>query len=153
VKTISGRYAPEWDLIAIPGGLTGVEHTADHIKFHSVLQKHFEKGKPMGGCGEAPAILFEQKGFLEGFAATSHPSVVAEIGGSLLEKMDYENARVILDKSIITSRGPGTAMEWALCLVEQLYGKAAAGQVARPMLVQPLNPAPRYQLEWRLESI
>ena len=48
VKELAGRGAPaDWDLIAVPGGMPGAEHIADHVKFHAVLEKHFRAGKLM----------------------------------------------------------------------------------------------------------
>ena len=119
VKDVAGRNAPnDWDLIAVPGGMPGAERIADHIKFDAVLKKHFMAGKLMAAICAAPAICFEPKGFLEGYAATAHPAFVDELGGSLLEKNIYADSRVVVDKTVVTSRGPGTALEWALCLVE-----------------------------------
>lgn len=43
--------------------------------------------------------------------------------------------RVVVDGNLVTSRGPGTALEFALTLVEQLYGSAKAKEVAVPMVV------------------
>ena len=43
--------------------------------------------------------------------------------------------RVVVDGKLITSRGPGTALEFALAIVEQLYGSAKAKEVAGPMVV------------------
>jgi 4-methyl-5(b-hydroxyethyl)-thiazole monophosphate biosynthesis len=153
VKELAGRGAPsDWDLIAVPGGMPGAEHIADHVKFHAVLEKHFRAGKLMAAICAAPAICFEPKGFLEGYAATAHPNFVDELGGSLLEKNVYKECRVVVDTQIVTSRGPGTSMEWALCLVEQLYGSKKAREVAAPMVVQPANARLRQNLEWRLDE-
>ena len=68
----------------------------------------------MAAICAAPAVCFEPKGFLEGYAATAHPAFVDELGGSLLEKNMYADCRVVVDKQIVTSRGPGTSME-GLC--------------------------------------
>ena len=57
-----------------------------------------------------------------------------------------------MDNQIITSRGPGTSLEWALCLVEQLYGVEHAKKIAGPMVVQPANAKLRTNLEWRLDE-
>lgn len=153
VKDVAGRGAPnDWDLIAVPGGMPGAEHIADHTKFHAVLEKHFRAGKLMAGICAAPAICFEPKGFLEGFAATAHPAFVDELGGSLLEKNDQAQCRVVVDKTMVTSRGPGTSLEWSLCLVEQLLGKDKAKEVAGPMVVQPANAKLLRNLEWRLDE-
>lgn len=153
VKDVAGRGAPnDWDLIAVPGGMPGAEHIADHTKFHAVLEKHFRAGKLMAGICAAPAICFEPKGFLEGFAATAHPAFVDELGGSLMEKNDQAQCRVVVDKTMVTSRGPGTSLEWSLCLVEQLFGKDKAKEVAGPMVVQPANAKLLRNLEWRLDE-
>jgi 4-methyl-5(b-hydroxyethyl)-thiazole monophosphate biosynthesis len=57
-----------------------------------------------------------------------------------------------VDQHVVTSRGPGTALEWALCLVEQLFGEDKAKEVAGPMVVQPANARLRRNLEWRLDE-
>lgn len=44
--------------------------------------------------------------------------------------------RVVVDGNLVTSRGPGTALDFALALVEQLYGSAKAKEVAGPMVVR-----------------
>ena len=75
-----------------------------------------------------------------------------ELGGSLLEKNIYADCRVVVDTQIVTSRGPGTALEWSLCLVEQLFGPEKAREVAAPMVVQPANARIRQNLEWRLDE-
>ena len=153
VKDVAGRNAPnDWDLIAVPGGMPGAERIADHIKFDAVLKKHFMAGKLMAAICAAPAICFEPKGFLEGYAATAHPAFVDELGGSLLEKNIYADCRVVVDKTVVTSRGPGTALEWALCLVEQLYGQEHCKKIAAPMVVQPATARIRGNLEWRLDE-
>mmetsp|Transcript_21486 Transcript_21486/g.69502 ORF Transcript_21486/g.69502 Transcript_21486/m.69502 type:complete len:254 (-) Transcript_21486:61-822(-) len=151
VTEVTGRTAQGWDLIAIPGGIPGAERIADCVRLHSTLQKHFMAGKPMAAICAAPAVCLEPKGFLEGFAATAHPAFVSELGGSLEEKSDYAPARVLVDTQIITSRGPGTSLEWSLCLVERLFGKEKAAEVAAPMVVQPLNAKPLVPLEWRMD--
>ena len=153
VKELAGRGAPsDWDLIAVPGGMPGAEHISDHVKFHAVLEKHFRAGKLMAAICAAPAICFEPKGFLEGYAATAHPAFVDELGGSLLEKDIHRDCRVVVDTQIVTSRGPGTSLEWSLCLVEQLFGSEKAREVAEPMVVQPANAKLRQNLEWRLDE-
>jgi 4-methyl-5(b-hydroxyethyl)-thiazole monophosphate biosynthesis len=50
-------------------------------------------------------------------------------------------ARVIVDRNLITSRGPGTALEFALALVGELYGKSKENEVAGPMVMPTYGPA------------
>lgn len=64
---------------------------------------------------------------------TSHPSVKKEIEDAGWEYAD-ESERVVISGHVITSRGPGTAMEFALTIVEVLAGKDKRREVAGPML-------------------
>jgi 4-methyl-5(b-hydroxyethyl)-thiazole monophosphate biosynthesis len=62
--------------------------------------------------------------------ATCHPNFV-----NYLEKMDSVESRVVVDGNCVTSQGPGTALEFALKLVELLYGEDKAREVAEPMVI------------------
>ena len=53
-------------------------------------------------------------------------------------------SRVIVDENLVTSRGPGTAFEFALALVQELYGEEKEGEVAGPMVMQEYSPARRF---------
>jgi putative intracellular protease/amidase len=70
-------------------------------------------------------------GFLEGKKATSHPSTAEEVSAKAGE---YSEDRVVVDGRFITSRGPGTAMEFAMQLVEVLAGKAMVAKVNEGVL-------------------
>ena len=50
-------------------------------------------------------------------------------------------ARVFVDDSLVTIRGPGTAIEFALALVAELYGKDKEHEVAEPMVMPTYSPA------------
>lgn len=52
-------------------------------------------------------------------------------------------ARVVVDGLLTTSRGPGTSFEFALALVEQLFGRAKAQEVAAPMVLPLGLDAPK----------
>ena len=141
-----------WDLIAIPGGMPGAERIRDSVRLHPALEKHWRAMRPLAMICATPAVLGEPKGFLEGVAATSHPAFIDEIGGSLEETQPYTEGRVVWDANIITSRGPGTALEWSLCCVEAIFGRAKALEVAGPMVTQPATLPPKRPFEWRLEE-
>lgn len=68
--------------------------------------------------------------------ATCYPPLMEKLSSvaSVVE------SRVIQDGHAITSRGPGTAMEFAVALVEQLYGKEKADEVAGPMVHMFASP-------------
>ena len=48
---------------------------------------------------------------------------------------DYSEDRVVVDETLITSRGPGTAFEFALAIVEKLIGAEKVAEISKPMLV------------------
>ena len=68
-------------------------------------------------------------GLLDGRAATCHPSFFAELATD-----QRREDRVVIDGNLVTSRGPGTALEFALALVAELLGPAARNAVSGPML-------------------
>lgn len=70
-------------------------------------------------------------GVVEGKAVTSHPIVQEDMKG-----LDYREDRVVVDGSVVTSRGAGTAMEFALELVRILVGKDKAELLAKMMIVK-----------------
>ena len=53
----------------------------------------------------------------------------------VLKNKDHVENRVVVDDNCVTSRGPGTSLEFALTLVEKLYGREKAEEVQRAMLV------------------
>ena len=154
VKAVTGRQGGKegWDLIAIPGGMPGAERIRDSVRLHPALEKHWRAMRPLAMICATPAVLGEPKRFLEGVAATSHPAFIDEIGGSLEETQPYTEGRVVWDANIITSRGPGSSLEWSLCCVEAIFGRAKALEVAGPMVTQPATLPPKRPFEWRLEE-
>jgi 4-methyl-5(b-hydroxyethyl)-thiazole monophosphate biosynthesis len=95
----------------------------------------------------SPGVVLAAKGLLHGLAATAHPGFVKNLPDAA-----SANARVVVDGDVITSRGPGTAIEFALALVEKLYGAAKAQEVAGPMVLPSVSHGNRVPNEWRLDD-
>lgn len=114
-----------FDMVVLPGGLPGTTHLRLDKRIHDIVRRiHEKKGYVTAICA-APTI-FAEMGFLEGRKATSHPSTRDEVHARAGE---YSEDRVVVDGHFITSRSPGTAMEFALKLVEVLEGTAAMEKV------------------------
>ena len=114
-----------FDLLFIPGG-PGVGDLRQDGRA-AVLAKDFAAaGKPVAAICAAPLVLMDA-GLLEGRRFTAYQSVRAELGGGLDE-------RVVVDGNLITSRGAGTALDFALVLVARLAGQAAADRVAQEIM-------------------
>lgn len=66
----------------------------------------------------------------QGKKATAFPA----LSNKLSDQSEVEN-RVVVDGNLITSRGPGTSIEFALGIVEKLFGREKAIELAKTMLV------------------
>jgi 4-methyl-5(b-hydroxyethyl)-thiazole monophosphate biosynthesis len=109
----------EFDMIVLPGGMPGSEHLKNDQRVIAALQKAAADGKYTAAICAAPMAL-HAAGLLQGKKATSFPGVLDALSGSHISVND----RVVVDGRIVTSKGPGTAMDFALTLVELLVGKS-----------------------------
>jgi 4-methyl-5(b-hydroxyethyl)-thiazole monophosphate biosynthesis len=120
-----------YDLIAVPGGLPGSEHLAKHAVLDVLLRDQAAQEKLFAGICAAPALVLATKGLLLDKAVTCHPSFQKS-----LEAKEVDGAaRVVVDGNCITSQGPGTALDFALELVEQLCGIVKREEVGAPMVL------------------
>ncbi|MCO5547121.1 hypothetical protein L7F22_000563 [Adiantum nelumboides] len=130
-KLIEDVKDTPFDLIVLPGGMPGAERLRDCETLKSLLTKQAEEKKAYGAICAAPAVALEAYGLLKGKRATCHPGFVAK-----LSDQTAAEARVVIDDLIITSRGPGTAMEFALSIVEQYFGEEKAESIAEALVFQ-----------------
>ncbi|WP_019024920.1 MULTISPECIES: DJ-1 family glyoxalase III [unclassified Thioalkalivibrio] len=116
-----------FDLIVLPGGLPGADHLRDDPRVQAMLRAQAERDGWLGAICAGPKAL-AQAGVLEGRRVTSFTGALDESGipstGGLVE----------VDGRIITGRGPGAAMDFALALIEQLAGREAREAVEGPLL-------------------
>lgn len=119
-----------YDLIALPGGIPGAEHFRDSRDLVDLLKRQDRRGGWLGAICASPAVVLQTHGLLDGRQATCHPAFSEHIGNS-----QQMASRVVVDGKCITSRGPGTALEFALKLVELLFDEERARSVAEPMLM------------------
>jgi protein deglycase len=122
--TLNEALQQDFDMVALPGGMPGAEHLKNDERIIALLQKLSSEGKFTAAICAAPMAL-HRAGLLEGKRATSFPGVLDALPGN----HRYTSERVVVDGTIVTSRGPGTAMDFALRLVELLAGEPASAQV------------------------
>ena len=122
---VGGTY----DLVALPGGMPGSEHLRDSAELIEMLKQQRTEGRLYAAICAAPAVALYPRGLLEGRRATCHPNFA-----HLVSNVELLDAAVVVDGNCITSRGAGTAVEFSLTLVEQLYGKEKAREVAVGMV-------------------
>jgi len=117
-KSLDEALKQDYDMIALPGGLPGADNLNNDARIHAVLKKMADSGKFTGAICAAPIVL-AHAGLLEGKKATSYPGFLDKMA---LPGVTFVNQRVVKDGKVITSRGPGTAIDFALELVEILCG-------------------------------
>ncbi len=115
----------DFDLIALPGGLPGAEHLRDDARVQALLRKMAAAGRYTTAICAAPMAL-AQAGLLDGKQATAYPGV---LDGLKLANTRSRSDAVVVDGKVVTSQGPGTAMDFALTLIELLTSKAMRHQV------------------------
>lgn len=114
----------EFDMIVLPGGMPGSEHLKNDARIIALLRRMAASGKWTAAICAAPMAL-HAAGVLEGRRATSFPGVLDQLQGT----HRYLDNAVVVDGTVVTSRGPGTAMDFALTLVEVLSGRACRERV------------------------
>lgn len=114
-----------FDMVVLPGGLPGADHLRDDPRIQSLLMRMAQQGKYTAAICAAPKVL-AKAGLLEGKRATSFPG---SLSNADLKGLKYEETAVVRDGTVITSRGPGTAMDFALTLIEVLVGASVREQV------------------------
>lgn len=119
--------ADDYDGIVLPGGNPGYLNLGRSSKIIEILKKFDAEGKLIAAICAAPSIL-AKAGVLEAKKATIYPGMEKELPYPRGE-------RVVIDGKIITSQAPGTAMEFALAIVEFLAGKDRAFQMKRQLVV------------------
>jgi DJ-1 family protein len=113
-----------YDLIYLPGGSKGVEILIENEKVTEILNNHNNAGKYIAAICAAPTIL-DFQGILHIDAkVTSHPSV-----SHTLKRFNYSEDMIVESGNIITSRGAGTALPFALFLAEKLVGNAIIDKI------------------------
>jgi len=114
----------DFDMIVLPGGMPGSAHLKNDARIQALLKRMAAAGCYTTAICAAPMAL-HAAGLLEGKRVTSFPGVLDALPGT----HQYLRDAVVVDGKVVTSRGPGTAMDFALTLVELLVGKDARTNV------------------------
>jgi len=119
----------EFDAVALAGGLPGATTLRDDPRVIEALQCMHKLNRWVAAVCAAP-IALAQAGLLDGQRATAYPAFQDSLGKA--EVMRDE--RVVISERVITSTGPGTALDFALCLVASLLNTETAEEIATGMI-------------------
>ena len=123
--TLDRALQQEYDMIVLPGGLPGADNLGNDERIIERLRSMSAAGKYTAAICAAPRVL-ARAGLLDGKRATSYPGALET---DTIPGLDYRDTAVVMDGTVITSRGPGTAMDFALSLIELLAGKQKRDEV------------------------
>jgi protein deglycase len=126
-RALDGTDDSSFDAIVLPGGMPGSKNLKEDPRVTELLSRSAAQGKVVAAVCAAP-IALEAAGVLAGKRATAYP-------GHELPSARYSEDRVVVDGNVVTSRGPGTAIEFSLVLVEKLAGAPTAERLRSAMLV------------------
>lgn len=129
--TIDKVDSESLDGVVIPGGMPGAENVAASTHAQDLVKKLFKAGKLVAAICAAPAVVLEPLGVLEGKTATCYPGFEGRF-----QQAGFSEERVVKDGTVITSRGPGTAAEFAVALIEYLVDRKTADKI-RSATLQP----------------
>lgn len=118
--TLDEAINQDYDMVVLPGGLPGADYLRDDPRIIKLLKTMAEAEKYTCAICAAPKVL-AQAGLLKGKSATAYPGTLEKLED--LSDTTIKSDSVVIDGKVVTSRGPGTAMDFALTLIEKLTGK------------------------------
>jgi 4-methyl-5(b-hydroxyethyl)-thiazole monophosphate biosynthesis len=127
--TLDDVNVDEFDMVVLPGGLPGADYLDADPRIHAILKRLHQQGKYTAAICAAPKVL-AGSGLLNGRQATGYPGV---LDGMSLSQVQIKSDAVVSDDKVITSRGPGTAMDFALELIEKLQGRETRNEVEQAL--------------------
>jgi len=128
--SIARVKASDFDMIVLPGGLKGAQTLQKDTRVARLLRALQDNDRYIAAICAAPTVLAAH-GMIAGRKLTSHPSVREQLSGAI-----YDEGRVVIDGRLVTSRGPGTAMEFAMALVEILVGRQKVEEINQGVLAK-----------------
>ncbi|MCR5106488.1 MAG: DJ-1/PfpI family protein [Eubacterium sp.] len=109
-------------IIILPGGMPGTTNLKNSQEVRDVVMKYYESDKYVAAICAAPTVLGDL-GLLRGKKATCYPGLELGLVDAIWPGEKYS---VVVDGKIITSRGLGTAIDFALKIIELLISKEKA---------------------------
>ena len=120
----------EFDMVVLPGGMPGTKYLAGYKPLTELLTEFYDDGRKIAAICAAPSV-FSGLGFLKGRRATAYPSFM-----DVIERDGAKTSTdsVVVDGNVTTSRGLGTAVDFALSIITQLEGEEKAQEIAESVV-------------------
>jgi 4-methyl-5(b-hydroxyethyl)-thiazole monophosphate biosynthesis len=115
----------KFDMLLLPGGQPGTTHLNADSRIHAFITRQHQADKFIAAICAAPLVLAES-GVLKGKRATCYPGA---LDAETWPEISLCDEPVVVDGRVLTSQGPGTAMDFALAIIELLTDKPTRDQV------------------------
>ncbi len=119
------------DWLILPGGLPGATNLASCHRVKELLHAQESRGGGIAAICASPAVVLAPIGLLAGHKATCYP-------GCEVDGLTFTGAGVEVSGNIVTGKGPGLTLEFALAIVERSLGREKADEVASGLLLRRL---------------
>jgi 4-methyl-5(b-hydroxyethyl)-thiazole monophosphate biosynthesis len=119
-----------YDVLILPGGAGGTDALIQDARVLEAIRAYDKAGKWIGAICAA-ALVLQAAGILTaGRKVTCHPGVTEK-----LTAVPRQSAHTVVDHRLVTSQGPGTAIDFALTLVRLIDGAASADKLSRELIL------------------
>ena len=122
----------EYDACILPGGMPGAENLASSGKVNKILIDTNKKGNIIAAICAAPAIVLAPLGLLDNRSATCYPGMEENFSSTT----NYRKDDIVVDRNIVTSQGPATALKFAITITGKLCGQVVAQKIASATLLK-----------------
>lgn len=126
--TIDEMEKDGYDALILPGGMPGTKYLGQCKELTDLLLKYNSEGKIVAAICAAPSVL-GALGILKGKKACCYPGFETMLTGA---EVVFEEC--VREKNVITSRGAGTAIEFAYVIIEALMGKEKAKEIKEEII-------------------
>ncbi|AOW81831.1 DJ-1 family glyoxalase III [Vibrio mimicus] len=133
-QTLDALSAEDFDALVLPGGVGGAQAFASSEYLLTLLDAFQQQGKLVAAICATPALVFAKQQKFVGARMTCHPNFFDHIPS---ERLSRQRVCYYATQHLLTSQGPGTALEFALAIIALLAGEELAQQVAAPMALHP----------------
>lgn len=120
----------QFDAIVLPGGLPGAEHLRDSDLLAHLLKEQDAREDVVGAICASPAVVLQHHDLIRDRRATCFPGMMDQLSAG-----SRSGERVVTAGNLITSRGPGTALEFSLAVVKALCGPEKRDEIAGQLLL------------------
>ena len=123
----------DYDMVVLPGGQPDATNLEKDARVLELLRTMAAAGRYTAAICAAPKVL-AVAGVLDGKRATGYPGALDPVA---FPTVRLESQAMVRDGQVLTSRGPGTAMDFALALIEVLAGRATRDKVEAGLVREP----------------